>query len=105
MDPQRNARRRQHDRAEHVERVVDEIVSDRSYPVRAEQLADEYGSRELVRTIESKADIEVGEVLATIPADEFDSPTEVRAAIHDGIEELRRGETATVEDREGGDVA
>ena len=74
MNPQRTARQRASERARRVEATVDRTTGEAAYPVRVEELAREYGStdppaEDLSAAIERSTD------------GEFDSPTEVRAAI------------------------
>lgn len=70
MDPQRTARERARDRADRVETAA--ATDGHSYPVRTEDLASEYGSRRLDADLAVALDTAGGE---------FDSPTEVRAAV------------------------
>ncbi|WP_336336114.1 hypothetical protein [Haloarcula brevis] len=73
MDPQRTARQRASERARRVEATVDRATGGAAYPVRVEELADEYGSAD--PPAEDLSDVLAGS------DGEFDSPTEVRAAL------------------------
>ncbi|MFB6223619.1 MAG: hypothetical protein ABEH86_08120 [Haloarcula sp.] len=92
MDPQRTARERARERARRVEATVDQTTGGAAYPVRVEELASEYGSAELPddhgKTIERTAD------------GEFDSPTEVRAALQHVTPAGRSQTEATFDERE-----
>ena len=75
------ARERQHDRAEHVENILDEVetdVSDRKYPVRSEELATEYADQPLDMPNETES---MGSVFDRLD-DEYDTPEEIREALH-----------------------
>ncbi|NLV04824.1 hypothetical protein GOC83_01550 [Haloarcula rubripromontorii] len=93
MDPQRTARQRASERARRVEATVDRTTGGAAYPVRVEELADEYGSaappaEDLSAAIERSTD------------GEFDSPTEVRAAIQQATARDSARTEATFDERE-----
>jgi len=93
MDPQRTARQRASERARRVEATVDRTTGGAAYPVRVEELADEYGSadppaEDLPAAIECSAD------------GEFDSPTEVRAAIQQVTPRASGRPEATFDERD-----
>jgi hypothetical protein len=75
------ARERQHDRAEHVENILEEVetdVRDRKYPVRSEELATEYADQPIDMPNETES---MGSVFRRLD-DEYDTPEEVREALH-----------------------
>jgi hypothetical protein len=75
------ARERKHDRAEHVENILDDVeadVSDRQYPVRSEELATEYADQPIDMPNETES---MGSVFDRLD-DEYDTPEEVREALH-----------------------
>jgi hypothetical protein len=75
------SRQRKHDRAEHVENILDEVegdVSDRQYPVRSEELATEYADQPLDMPNETES---MGSVFDRLD-DEYDTPKEIREALH-----------------------
>jgi hypothetical protein len=92
-DPQRTARERQHERAEHVEQVLDE----QAYPTNSDDLAAQYRGSEydLVNETESMADA------FDRLADEYDAFADPEAAREALTAELQRdeayGETFTNE--------
>ncbi|MDS0220382.1 hypothetical protein NDI54_03345 [Haloarcula sp. S1AR25-5A] len=93
MDPQRTARQRASERARRVEATVDRTTGGAAYPVRVEELADEYGSTDrpttdLTTAVERSTD------------GEFDSPTEVRVAIQQATPQDRGRTEATFDERE-----
>jgi hypothetical protein len=98
-DPQQTARERQHDRAEHVEQVLDAVETDLEgeYPTNSEELAAEYRGSEydLVNETESMADA------FDRLADEYDEFADPEAAREALTAELQRdaayGETFTDE--------
>ncbi|RKS81010.1 hypothetical protein BDK61_0279 [Haloarcula quadrata] len=93
MDPQRTARQRASERARRVAATVDRTTGAAAYPVRVEELADEYGS----------ADPPVEDFSAAIEHctdGEFDSPTEVRAAIQQVTPPNSARSEATFDERE-----
>jgi|SRR5699024_6950903 len=75
------ARERQRDRTEHVENILDEVetdVRDRKYPVRSEELATEYADQPIDMPNETES---MGDVFRRLD-DEYDTPEEVREALH-----------------------
>lgn len=75
------AHERQRDRAEHVENILDEVetdVRDRKYPVRSEELATEYADQPIDMPNETES---MGSVFRRLD-DEYDTPEEVREALH-----------------------
>ncbi|EMA09472.1 hypothetical protein SAMN05443574_107153 [Haloarcula vallismortis] len=93
MDPQRTARQRASERARRVEATVDRTTGGAAYPVRVEELASEYGSAD-----PPAGDLSAG--LAGSTEGEFDSPTEVRAAIRQVTAQKRTRTEATFDERE-----
>jgi len=93
MDPQRTARQRASERARRVEATVDRTTGGAAYPVRVEELADEYGSA-------APPAEGLSEALAGSTDGEFDSPTEVRAAIRQVTPQNRTRTEATFDERE-----
>lgn len=80
-DPQESARERQRERAETVEHVLERAKLDLSgfeYPVTSEELAAEYGGRELDLPNETET---FGDVVDRLTEDRFDSEREVREAV------------------------
>lgn len=99
-DPQRTARERQHERAEHVEQVLDAVEADldeQAYPTNSDDLAAQYRGSEydLVNETESMADA------FDRLADEYDAFADPEAAREALTAELQRdeayGETFTNE--------
>lgn len=99
-DPQRTARERQHERAEHVEQVLDAVEADldeQAYPTNSDALAAQYRGSEydLVNETESMADA------FDRLADEYDAFADPEAAREALTAELQRdeayGETFTNE--------
>ncbi|WP_435196248.1 hypothetical protein [Natronomonas sp. EA1] len=88
-DPQRTARHRQQERAEHVEHILEQVPDEEgAYPTNSDELAIDYRAAEtdLVNETETLAD-----ALDRL-ADNYDTfadPEEARAALTD---ELRRDE-------------
>ncbi|WP_146417737.1 hypothetical protein [Haloarcula hispanica] len=93
MGPQRTARQRASERARRVEASVDRTTGGAAYPVRVEELADEYGSADPPAEDLSAA-------LAGNTDGEFDSPTEVRAAVQQVTPQHRGHTVATFDERE-----
>jgi hypothetical protein len=93
MDPQRTARQRASERARRVEATVGRTTGGAAYPVRVEELADEYGS-----TMPPAGDRSTP--LAHGTDGEFDSPTEVRAAIRQVTPQDSARTEATFDERE-----
>ncbi|EMA25773.1 MULTISPECIES: hypothetical protein [Haloarcula] len=93
MDPQRTARQRASERARRVEATVDRTTGGAAYPVRVAELADEYGSAD-----PPAADL--SDALAGSTDGEFDSPTEVRAAIQQVTPQDGVRTEATFDERE-----
>lgn len=78
--PDDRARDRKHERAEHVEGILDEVeanVRDRKYPVRSEELATEYADQPLDMPNETES---MGSVFRRLD-EEYDSPKEIREAL------------------------
>ena len=74
------ARDRQHERAEHVESILDDVeadVRDRKYPIRSEELATEYADQPLDMPNETES---MGDVFRRLD-EEYDSPAELREAL------------------------
>ncbi|KOX95178.1 hypothetical protein AMS69_04825 [Haloarcula rubripromontorii] len=93
MNPQRTARQRASERARRVEATVGRTTGGDAYPVRVEELADEYGS-----TTPPAEDRPAA--LAHSTDGEFDSPTEVRAAIQQATARDSARTAATFDERE-----
>ncbi|MUV51083.1 hypothetical protein ACNO8S_00050 [Haloarcula sp. KBTZ06] len=93
MDPQRTARQRASERARRVEASVDRTTGGAAYPVRVEELANEYGSADPPAEDLSAA-------LAGSTDGEFDSPTEVRAAVQQVTPQHCGRTVATFDERE-----
>lgn len=75
------ARDRQRDRAEHVENILDEVEADardRKYPVGSEDLAAEYADQPIDMPNETES---MGDVFRRLD-DEYETPEEVREALH-----------------------
>ena len=83
-DRTEDPRDRQHERAEHVENILDEVetdVRDRKYPVRSEELATEYADQPLDLPNETES---MGSVFDRLD-DEYDTPKEVRESLYDEL--------------------
>lgn len=85
-DPDRvqdRAEQRQSQRADDVERILDDVERDlgnREYPVRPEELAEEYADQPLDMANETES---LGSVFDRMTGtEEFDSPEEVREAVY-----------------------
>ncbi len=75
------ARDRQRERTEHVENILDEVetdIRDRKYPVRSEELATDYADQPIDLPNETES---MGSVFRRLE-DEYDTPEEVREALH-----------------------
>lgn len=80
-----SARRRQHERTEHVERILDraeEVLRDHKYPTTSEELATEYAEEPLDLPNETES---LGSVFDRVVDEEFDSPEEAREAMYGAI--------------------
>lgn len=74
-------RDRQRERTEHVENILDEVetdVRDRKYPIRSEELATEYADQPIDMPNETES---MGSVFDRLD-DQYDTPEEVREALH-----------------------
>jgi hypothetical protein len=83
-DRAENPRDRQHERAEHVENILNEVetdVRDRKYPVRSEELATEYADQPIDMPNETES---MGSVFDRLD-DEYDTPEEVRESLYDEL--------------------
>ena len=82
-DVQDRATDRQHERAESVERILDEVerdLGDQEYPVRNEELAQQYADQPLDMPNETES---LGSVFDRMSQrDEYDTPEEVREALY-----------------------
>jgi hypothetical protein len=75
------ARDRKNERAEHVENILDEVETearDRKYPVRSEELATDYADQPIDMPNETES---MGSVFDRLD-EEYDSPEEIREALH-----------------------
>ena len=90
LDPderdQRDARQRQHDRAEAVENLLEDTgtlvdLRDRKYPVTSEELSDAYGDQSLDLPNETES---LGSVFDRLD-EQYDSPEEAREAIYNEL--------------------
>jgi len=77
-DPSDRASERQHERAEHVERIVDETLDGLEYPTNPSEMKAAYSDRanELPNETES-----LGDVFDRLAPDEYDTPQDAREAV------------------------
>lgn len=108
-DPDRvqdRAEQRQSQRADEVEDVLDDVERDlgeREYPVRSEELAEEYAEQPLDMPNETES---LGSVFDRMTDDEeFDSPQEVREALYGELTGHAAGEEEYNEGRDLEEVA
>ena len=97
--PEDRARDRKHDRAEHVEQILDEVetdVRDRKYPVRSEELATDYADQPIDLPNETES---MGSVFRRLE-DEYDTPKEVREALYGELTGEAGGRSEYNEERE-----
>ena len=84
-DPERvqeDARRRKHERTEHVENILDrteELLGEQKYPVSSEELATEYADQPLDLPNETES---LGSVFDRLVDERFDTVEEAREALH-----------------------
>lgn len=84
-DPERvqeNARRRKHERTEHVENILDhteELLGEQKYPTTSEELATEYADQPLDLPNETES---LGSVFDRLVDERFDSAEEAREAVY-----------------------
>lgn len=82
-DAQDRAEQRKHDRAESVERILDDVerdLGDQEYPVRNEELAQQYADQPLDMPNETES---LGSVFDRMSQrEEYDTPEEVREALY-----------------------
>ncbi|MFC7203196.1 hypothetical protein ACFQJC_06695 [Haloferax namakaokahaiae] len=111
-DPERvqdNALDRQHERAEHAERIYDQIdglLGEQKYPTTGEELAVEYEDTILDAPNETET---LGDVFDRLVDERFESETEAREAIineltgrADGLDEYNDERNLSKLDTEGG---
>lgn len=80
-----SAERRQRDRTDHVERVLDraeEVLRDHKYPVTSEELATEYADQPLDLPNETES---MGSVFDRVVDEEFESAEQAREAMYGAI--------------------
>ncbi|GGL35740.1 hypothetical protein GCM10009037_19210 [Halarchaeum grantii] len=77
-DPSETASERQHERAEHVENIIDETVQGLEYPTNPSEMKAAYSDRvsELPNETET-----LGDVFDRLAPDEYDTPQDAREAV------------------------
>lgn len=79
---QDNAEQRKAERAEHSESILESVEDDlgnHEYPVTSEELATEYGNEPIDMPNETES---LGSVFDRLAGEQYDSPEEVREAVH-----------------------
>ncbi|WP_435099168.1 DUF5789 family protein [Halarchaeum sp. P4] len=77
-DPSDTASERKHERAEHVENIIDETVQGLEYPTNASELKAAYSDR--VNELPNETET-LGDVFDRLAPEEYDTPQDVREAV------------------------
>jgi hypothetical protein len=99
---QDRASERKHERAESVERVMDSVEEDlegRKYPVRSEELAEEYADQPIDVPNETESLGSVFDRMTNTDRTEFDTAEEVREAIYGELSGRTPGKSEANEGR------
>lgn len=79
---QENAKRRQHERTEHVEKILsraDDLLGEQKYPTTSEELATEYADEPLDLPNETES---LGSVFDRLVDERFETPEDAREALY-----------------------
>ncbi|MFC5972189.1 hypothetical protein ACFPYI_12685 [Halomarina salina] len=105
-DVQDRSEQRKHDRAESVERIMEDVERDlgeQEYPVRNEELAEQYADQPLDMPNETES---LGSVFDRMSQrDEYDTPEEVREALYGELSGRTEGKSEANEERNLDEIA
>jgi hypothetical protein len=105
-DVQDRAEQRKSERAESAERILDEVEHDlgeQEYPVRNEELAQQYADQPLDMPNETES---LGSVFDRMSQrEEYDNPEEVREALYGELTGRTEGKSESNEERDLDDIA
>ena len=96
---------RKHERAESVENILDETESlvrdEQKFPVRSEELAEEYGDQPIDMPNETES---LGSVFDRLEGEEYENAEEVREAVYGAVTGRAGGAEESNEERDLGAV-